>query len=119
MVEILTEHAAASERYVIGYKTIERLRHVVVATAVVRMSVVGVLPIVVVTTALAVATVVPDRIRQAMRPGVICLKFQAVAETFLEADLKRVVVLNAVRDGELVGRIVSQQGWITRQVGTG
>ena len=101
-VQVMAESASATERNVIGNITVQRLRHIVVATAVVRVGIVGVLPVIVVTSTLTIATVVTDGVGKAMRPGVIDLEFKAMLQTFLEADLKGIVILNAISDGEFI-----------------
>ncbi len=81
-VQVLAEHPSATKRNVISDEAVESLRDIVVAISVIGMSVVCVLPVVVVAATLAVAAVVADGVRQAMRPSVISLKFQAIAQRF-------------------------------------
>ena len=66
VVEVLAEHTTAPEWDVVRYKAVEGLRDIVVATAVVGVGVVSILPIVVIAAALAVTAVVSNGIRQTM-----------------------------------------------------
>ena len=98
-IHVRSEGAATTEWKVIGDESVEGVRYVLIASAIVGRWIIGVLEEEVVVACLcevgvgvSVLRIEPGGVAHALGPGVVGLELETMAETPLEAGLKRVVV---------------------------
>ena len=98
-IHVRSECPAAAEGKVVGYETVEGVRYVLVAPAIVGVWVIGVLEEEVIVACLrqvgvgvSILCIEAGGVAHAFGPGVVGLELEAMAETLLEVGLKRVVV---------------------------